>query len=100
STASGTIAQTFTSVSGERGRRGSRRVARTRPRPMPRTGCARDAVNQSRDRDGREVTKPLRVGVVGCGVIAQVMHLPHLADLRDRFEVAALCDVSEPVAAA
>jgi predicted dehydrogenase len=33
-------------------------------------------------------------------VIAQVMHLPHLAELRDRFEIAALCDVSEPVAAA
>ena len=42
--------------------------------------------------------KPLRVGVVGCGVIAQVMHLPHLAELRDIFEIAALCDVSEPVA--
>jgi len=46
------------------------------------------------------MTNPLRVGVVGCGVIAQVMHLPHLAELRDRFEIAALCDVSEPVAAA
>jgi predicted dehydrogenase len=54
--------------------------------------------------DGQRVTKPLtkplRVGVVGCGVIAQVMHLPHLAELRGRFEIAALCDVSEPVAAA
>ncbi len=46
------------------------------------------------------MTNPLRVGVVGCGVIAQVMHLPHLAELRDRFEIAALCDISEPVAAA
>ena len=26
----------------------------------------------------------LRVGVVGCGVIAQVMHLPHLSELDDR----------------
>jgi predicted dehydrogenase len=43
---------------------------------------------------------PLRVGVVGCGVIAQVMHLPHLAELGDSYEIAALCDVSEPVAAA
>jgi predicted dehydrogenase len=40
-----------------------------------------------------------RVGVVGCGLIAQVMHLPYLAELRDRFEVAALCDVSEEVLA-
>lgn len=46
------------------------------------------------------MAKPLAVGVVGCGVIAQVMHLPHLRDLRDRFEIAALCDVSRPVAEA
>jgi predicted dehydrogenase len=43
---------------------------------------------------------PLRVGVVGCGLIAQVEHLPHLAEMTDDFEIAALCDVSEPVAAA
>jgi predicted dehydrogenase len=41
-----------------------------------------------------------RVGVVGCGLIAQVMHLPYLAELADRFEVAALCDLSEEVARA
>jgi predicted dehydrogenase len=46
------------------------------------------------------MTDRLRVGVVGCGVIAQVMHLPHLAELRDRYEVAALCDISEPTARA
>lgn len=39
-----------------------------------------------------------RVGVVGCGLIAQVMHLPHLAELGDRFRIAALCDLSEEVA--
>jgi predicted dehydrogenase len=39
----------------------------------------------------------LRVGVIGCGLIAQVMHLPHLEELRDTFEIAALCDASEPV---
>jgi predicted dehydrogenase len=33
-------------------------------------------------------------------VIAQVMHLPHLRDLRDRYELAALCDVSRPMAEA
>jgi predicted dehydrogenase len=41
-----------------------------------------------------------RVGVVGCGLIAQVMHLPYLAQLRDRFEIAALCDISADVLAA
>jgi predicted dehydrogenase len=38
-----------------------------------------------------------RVGVIGCGLIAQVMHLPYLAELSERFEIGALCDVSEEV---
>ncbi|HEX8854177.1 MAG TPA: Gfo/Idh/MocA family oxidoreductase [Thermoleophilaceae bacterium] len=38
-----------------------------------------------------------RVGVIGCGLIAQVMHLPYLTELSYRFEIAALCDVSEEV---
>lgn len=42
----------------------------------------------------------LRVGVVGCGLIAQVMHLHYLRELGDRFEIVALCDVSEEVRAA
>ena len=37
----------------------------------------------------------LRVGVIGCGLIAQVMHLPYLCELSDLYEVAALCDLSE-----
>jgi predicted dehydrogenase len=44
------------------------------------------------------LSNPTRVGVVGCGLIAQVMHLPYLTELADRFEIAALCDVSESVA--
>jgi predicted dehydrogenase len=36
----------------------------------------------------------IRIGVIGCGLIAQVMHLPHLKELHDLFEVAALSDVS------
>lgn len=39
----------------------------------------------------------LRVGVIGCGLIAQVMHLPHLREMEDRFEIAALCDLSPGV---
>ena len=42
----------------------------------------------------------LRVGVIGCGVIAQVMHLHYLAELSDRFELVALCDAAEDVCAA
>jgi hypothetical protein len=46
------------------------------------------------------MTKLLRVGVVGCGVIAQVMHLPHLLELDELCELTALCVLSEPTAQA
>jgi predicted dehydrogenase len=36
----------------------------------------------------------LRVGVVGCGLIAQVMHLHYLRELAECYEIAAICDVS------
>jgi predicted dehydrogenase len=36
----------------------------------------------------------LRVGLIGTGLIAQVMHLHYLAELGDRFEVAAVCDIA------
>jgi predicted dehydrogenase len=42
----------------------------------------------------------LRVGVVGCGLVAQVMHLHYLRELADRFEIAAICDLSDDVRAA
>ncbi|QIG47738.1 Gfo/Idh/MocA family oxidoreductase [Nordella sp. HKS 07] len=41
--------------------------------------------------------KRLRVGIIGCGLIAQVMHLNYLRELADRFEIAALCDISQSV---
>jgi predicted dehydrogenase len=37
----------------------------------------------------------LEVGVIGAGVIAQVMHLNYLRELSDRFETVALCDISD-----
>ena len=40
--------------------------------------------------------KPLKIGVIGCGEIAQTMHLPVLSDLPC-YEVAAICDISEYV---
>lgn len=36
----------------------------------------------------------LRVGVIGCGTVAQIMHLPHLRDLCDLFEITAVSDIS------
>ena len=39
-------------------------------------------------------SKPVKIGLIGTGMIAQVMHLPHLFELPELFEVAALCDLS------
>jgi predicted dehydrogenase len=39
----------------------------------------------------------VRVGVVGCGMVAQAEHLPNLLQLSDRFEIAALADPSRTV---
>jgi predicted dehydrogenase len=36
--------------------------------------------------------------VIGCGVIAQVMHLPHLSQSPAAFELAAVCDIAQPIA--
>jgi predicted dehydrogenase len=46
------------------------------------------------------MTGRVKVGVIGCGLIAQVMHLHYLRELADRFEIAALCDASEELARA
>src|SRR5258708_39647403 len=39
-------------------------------------------------------TNRLRVGVIGCGTVAQIMHLPYLHSMPDLFEIAALSDLS------
>ncbi len=39
----------------------------------------------------------LKVGLIGCGAIAQIQHLPHLRELRDEFAIAGLCDLSAGV---
>ena len=39
----------------------------------------------------------LRVGIVGCGEVTQIVHLPSIAQLPGRFVVTALCDVSRKV---
>jgi predicted dehydrogenase len=44
------------------------------------------------------MSSPIRVGVIGCRVIAQVMHLPHLSQSPAAFELAAVCDIAKPIA--
>lgn len=38
----------------------------------------------------------LRVGVIGCGAIAQIMHIPYLNDYDEKFELIALSDIHRP----
>ena len=37
------------------------------------------------------------VGIIGCGEVSQIIHLPTLYQLNERFTVTALCDVSATV---
>jgi predicted dehydrogenase len=36
----------------------------------------------------------LKIGVIGCGAIAQIQHLPHLRELDDQFTIGGLADLS------
>jgi predicted dehydrogenase len=42
------------------------------------------------------MTRRLRVGVIGCGAIAQIMHIPYIVDYDDKFELVALADIYRP----
>ncbi len=37
---------------------------------------------------------PVRIGVIGCGAVAQIQHLPNLMHLHREFEVRIVCDLS------
>ncbi len=41
----------------------------------------------------------IKLGVVGCGAIAQVHHMPNLFELQELFDVTCVCDVSAGAAA-
>lgn len=44
-------------------------------------------------------SRRLRVGIVGAGLVARVMHLHYLREMADRFEIAAICDLAPENAA-
>jgi predicted dehydrogenase len=43
------------------------------------------------------MAKQIRIGIVGCGEVGQIIHIPALLELRDLFAISALCDVSPSV---
>ena len=44
--------------------------------------------------------KRVKIGVIGCGAVAQVQHLPNLKHLHREYEVTIVCDLSEGAAEA
>src|SRR5688572_12087976 len=46
----------------------------------------------------RKTLKRIKIGVVGCGAIAQIHHLPNLTMLQGEFEVTTVCDISAQAA--
>jgi len=41
------------------------------------------------------VSKPIRIGVIGAGTIAQISHIPYILDDERRFTLAAIADLNE-----
>lgn len=39
-------------------------------------------------------TSQIRVGLIGCGDVAQIVHIPTLGFMSDKFKITYLCDVS------
>lgn len=42
------------------------------------------------------MTSQLRIGLIGCGAIAQIMHIPYLLDDSEKFDLVALSDLHQP----
>jgi len=42
--------------------------------------------------------KPVKLGIIGCGIIANKGHWPALQKLRDKFEITMVCNHTEPKA--
>jgi predicted dehydrogenase len=56
---------------------------------------SKEAQEQALPEAGEQSSKRrIRVGIVGCGEVTQIMHWPSLYQLSNRYEVTALCDVS------
>lgn len=48
----------------------------------------------------RNIMSLVRIGVIGCGAVAQVQHLPNLKHLHREYEVTIVCDLSKGAAEA
>ncbi|HEX9652504.1 MAG TPA: Gfo/Idh/MocA family oxidoreductase, partial [bacterium] len=44
--------------------------------------------------------KPVKLGIIGCGIATRELHVPALLKLQDKFEIAVVCNNNEPKAKA
>jgi predicted dehydrogenase len=44
------------------------------------------------------MVKPVKLGIIGCGIATQELHAPALLKLKDKFEVTLVCNINEPKA--
>ena len=42
--------------------------------------------------------KPIRLGIIGCGIAARELHWPALKEMKDRFDIRMVCNHTEPKA--
>ncbi len=42
--------------------------------------------------------KPVKLGIIGCGIATQKLHAPALLKLKNKFEVISVCNINEPKA--
>jgi hypothetical protein len=52
-------------------------------------------ITENHNSSGVEMGKIINVGLIGCGLVAQVVHIPTLNAMSDFFRVTYLCDVSQ-----
>lgn len=63
--------------------------------PLPDLPKLRSHSHHQRSMSATLARSVLNVGLIGCGEIAQVAHIPTLGFLNDYFKITYLCDVSE-----
>jgi len=44
---------------------------------------------------GKIMMKPIKLGIIGCGIAAQSLHWPVLQKLKDKFEITVICNHTE-----
>jgi predicted dehydrogenase len=49
---------------------------------------------ESQRATGKRNSARIKIGIVGCGEVTQIMHWPSLSQLAELYEVTALCDIS------